>query len=206
MSGLVCLQGGAEFGPACVEMDTEVLERSPGGPVVVLADAAAPGRAQDMAVRNAITHYGELTTRPILGSPNSRDDLAGALAALEGAGIVVLPGGSPARLLDALSGPLGDRLLEAHRRGVSISGASAGAMVLCRHVAMPGAGLASGLGLVEGIAIPHFDGSDWWDLDVPDDVTRWGLPECGGILVDDTVRAIGAGTALRRREGEITPV
>lgn len=207
MSGLLCLQGGAEFGAACADMDSEVIDRSPAGPVVILADAAAPGREHEMAIRNAIAHYRGLTARPVIGAPDSREDHAGALAAVGGAALVVLPGGSPRRLLDTLSGPIGDRLVEIHGDGASISGASAGAMVLCSHVAAPGAGPTAGLGLVEGIAIPHFDGSNWWDLDVPHDLTRWGLPECGGILVDGTVvESIGAGRTLRRRGDEITPV
>ncbi len=202
MSGLICLQGGAEFGPACIDMDREVLARSPAGAVVVLAGAASPGREHSGAIRNARRHYSKLTDRQVVGAPDPRGDLDGAMSALDGAGLVVLPGGSPRRLLDVLEMGIGQKLLQLHETGCSLSGASAGAMVLCSHTMVPGAGVTTGLGLIEGIAIPHFDGTNWWDLDLPGEVVRWGLPECGGILfTDDSVEPIGSGQATRLLDG-----
>ncbi len=207
MSGLVCLQGGAEFDPACVDMDTEVLSRSPDGPIVVLAGAAAPGREHEMATRHALVYYADLGDRPVIGAPDARSDLAGTISALDGAGVVVLPGGSPRRLLDVLAGAVGETLRRLHGTGASLSGASAGAMVLCTHTVVPGSGVTDGLGFVPGIAIPHFDGSNWWDIDAPDDIVRWGLPECGGILAtDETVEPIGSGQVMRRIGGTVEPV
>lgn len=202
MSGLICLQGGAEFGTSCIDMDLEVLARSPAGAVVVVAGAASPGREHSIATRNAARHYSKLTDREVLGAPDPRNDLDGAMSALDGAGLVVLPGGSPRRLLDVLELGIGQRLRELHGTGCSLSGASAGAMVLCSHTMVPGEGMTRGLGLVDGIAIPHFDGTDWWDLDLPDEVARWGLPECGGILVtDESIEPIGSGEAMRLIDG-----
>ena len=207
VSGLVCLQGGAEFGAGCIDMDTEVLTRSPDGGVVVLAGAAAPGREHEMATRNAMTYYTRLTGRPVISAPDPREDRAGANSALAGAAVVVLPGGSPRRLLDVLAGEIGDTLRRAHEEGATLSGASAGAMVLCTHTVVPGSGVTDGLGIVAGVAIPHFDGSNWWDIDVGDDIVRWGLPECGGILVtDDGVEPLGAGRVMRRVGGRAEPV
>lgn len=202
MSGVICLQGGAEFGSACIDMDREVLARSPSGAVVVIAGAASPGREHAAAIRNARRHYSKLTDRQVVGAPDPRRDLAGTMSALDGAGMVVLPGGSPRRLLDVLALGVGQRLREIHEAGCSLSGASAGAMVLCSHTMVPGEGMTTGLGLIDGIAIPHFDGTDWWDLDLPGEVVRWGLPECGGILVtDDSVEPIGSGQAMRLLDG-----
>lgn len=202
MSGLICLQGGAEFGTPCIDMDLQVLARSPAGAVVVMAGAASPGREHSAATRNAMRHYSKLTDREVVGAPDPRRDLGGTMSALEGAGLVVLPGGSPRRLLDVLELGIGHRLRELHEAGCSLSGASAGAMVLCSHTMVPGEGITAGLGLVDGIAIPHFDGTDWWDLDLPGEVVRWGLPECGGILVtDDSIEPTGSGEAMRMTDG-----
>lgn len=202
MSGLICLQGGAEFGASCIDMDLEVLARSPAGAVVVIAGAASLGREHSVATRNATRHYSRLTGREVVGAPDPRRDLGGAMSALEEAGLVVLPGGSPRRLLDVLELGIGQKLRELHDAGCALSGASAGAMVLCSHTMVPGEGMTRGLGLVDGIAIPHFDGTNWWDLDLPGEVVRWGLPECGGIIVtDESIEPIGSGEPMRMVDG-----
>ena len=207
VSGLVCLQGGAEFGARCVAMDTELLDRSPAGYVAVLAGAAAPGREYEMASRTAIDYYARLTDRMVIAVDEPRVNPSAFVAAARDAGVVVLPGGSPRRLLDVLSGTLRQALLQVHDRGGSISGASAGAMVLCTYAVMPGHGLAEGLGLVPGVAIPHFDGSNWWDLPLPPDVPRWGLPECGGIFYRaGSVEAVGSGSVERLVEGSSSTI
>ncbi len=186
-------------------MDAEVLHRSPTGPVVVMAGAAARGVEYDIAGRNAVGYYSRLGDRPIEVAPDPRTDRAGCLAALERAAIVVLPGGSPRRLLDVLVGDCARAILEMHAGGGTISGASVGAMVLCAHTMIPGGGLTAGLGLVPGVAIPHFDGTNWWNLDLPPGVPRWGLPECGGILyTDGVVEAVGPAQVLV--DGRAAPV
>ena len=207
VSGLICLQGGAEFGSRCVDMDSELLRRSPAGNVAVLAGAAAPGREYEMASRNAVDYYTRLTDRTVIAVADPREDPSAFNAAVGDAGVVVLPGGSPKRLLDVLSGTARQTLLHVHARGGSISGASAGAMVLCTYTVIPGQGLAEGLGLVPGVAIPHFDGSNWWDLPLPPDVPRWGLPECGGIFYRaGSVEAVGSGSVERLVEGSSSAI
>ncbi len=207
MSGLVCLQGGAEFGTHCIDMDTELLDRSPPGDVVVLAGAAAPGRDYTMASRNAVGYYSRLTQRNVFAAEDPRADATAFVEAAGSAGVVVLPGGSPQRLLDVLSGAVRQALLDVNARGGTISGASAGAMVLCTHTVVPGRGITAGLGLVPGVAIPHFDGSNWWDLSLPPDVPRWGLPECGGIFYrSGTVEAVGSGGAEQMMDDTRLPI
>lgn len=204
---MICLQGGAEFGSRCVDMDTELLDRSPPGDVVILAAAAAPGREFAMANANAIRYYSSLTDREVVAAPDPRDRPAGFVEAAESAGMIVLPGGSPRRLLDVLVEETLDALITAVERGGTISGASAGAMVLCTYTALPGAGVTDGLGLVPGVAIPHFDGSNWWNLDLPAEVPRWGLPECGGVVFrSGTVSAVGAVGAQRLDHGRASLV
>ena len=81
--------------------------------------------------------------------------------------------------------------------GAAVSGASAGAMVLCTRTVTPdrSGGTADGLGFVTGVAIPHWTPGSERRWTLPDGV-RWGLPECGGVLIDsDTVAAAGQGSA-----------
>jgi hypothetical protein len=195
VSGLVCLQGGAEFGRACREMDQEVVRAAPPGPLVVLAGAAAPGADHDRAVANAVRYYATWVGPDAVAAPDPRDDPDGAVEAVSRAAMIVLPGGSPARLLDVLAGPVGTALRGRWADGAVLSGASAGAMVLCERTVVPDRGeVVDGLGLVPGLALPHFRGEDRWGDRLPSALPRWGLPECGGVVIADAqVRAVGAG-------------
>lgn len=196
-TGLVCLQGGAEFGAACRDMDADVLARTPIGPVVVVPAAADGAQAYAQAGRNASRWFGRLGADQVAVAPDPLADADAAAAVIGHAALVALPGGSPSRLLDALTGPAGDAMLARWRDGATLWGASAGAMVLCALTVLPDRGRAvvDGLGVVPGLALPHFAGTDRFGLDLPPGTPRWGLPECGGVLVDDDrVRAVGAGT------------
>lgn len=212
-SGPICLQGGRELTPPCDDMDRLVLERCSGS-VAVLAGAARPGSDYAGASARTVAHYRRLgVTVEVI--PDPRDDHAGALAALEDdVGLVVLPGGSPGGLLDVLTehpthgATIAQRIIELWSAGTAISGASAGAMVLCDQTATPdrSGGLAPGLGLVPGVAIPHWSpGSERrWSLP---DTALWGLPECGGVLIDGTsMIGVGQGNASIRVAGSWTAI
>jgi hypothetical protein len=205
--GPLLLQGGAEMQPPCREMDLELAELAPGGDVTVLLGAAAPGSDHDRAAGRALRYYGALLpTRQVRVAPHPAVDLAGCLAAVAGAALVVLPGGSPSRLHDGLRADgarLGGLLARRHEDGAALSGASAGAMVLCDRTVLPDrrrAGrpvVVDGLGLVPGLSLVHDDGGDrgWSDPEHPDGI-RWGLPEAGGVLVHSgSIRAVGQGSA-----------
>lgn len=201
--GVICLQGGRELTAPCDDMDRLVLERCE-GTVAVLAGAARPGSDYDGASARTVAHYGRLgVTVEVV--PDPRIDRAAAVTALDGdIGLIVLPGGSPSGLLEVLTASSPDDtptfaelLISLWSSGAGISGASAGAMVLCAHVGVPGRSdeLARGLGLVPGMAIPHWSpGSERrWSLP---DTLLWGLPECGGVLIDDgTMIGVGRGAA-----------
>ena len=206
-NGAICLQGGRELTPGCDDMDRAVLERCTGA-VVVLAGAARPGSDYAGASARTVAHYRRLgITVEVV--PDPRADHAAALAALgDDTGLVVLPGGSPGGLLDVLTTrpahapTIAERLVALWSTGTVISGASAGAMVLCARTATPdrSAGLADGLDLVPGVAIPHWSpGSERrWSLP---DALLWGLPECGGVLIDgDSMIAVGQGVASIRAD------
>lgn len=212
MSGIVCLQGGREFTTECDDMDRTVLERSSASSIAVLAGAARVGADHDGAVRRAIAHYERLGVTGS-GVPDPRVDRSAStrrLAALDpDADLLVLPGGSPGSLLDVLLGGDGEvagHVVAFHAAGGAISGASAGAMVLCCDTVRPDRGdVVSGVGLVDGLALPHWSpGSDrGWQVGEFD---LWGLPECGGALISagaDPV-AVGRGAPARRVGGEWT--
>lgn len=204
--GLVCLQGGAEFGAACRAMDAEVLSRTPLGPVVVVPAAADGAEAYAQAGRNAARWFARLGADEVGVAPDPLEDPAGAAAHLQEAALVALPGGSPSRLLAALDGPAGHVLRDRHVAGATLWGASAGAMVLCRFTVLPDRGRAvvRGLDVVAGLALPHWTGTPRFALDLPAGTPRWGLPECGGVVVvDGGVRAVGAGQPVVLVDDEI---
>lgn len=222
MTGLVCLQGGGEFSAACRPMDARVVRRVAGGsadPVrtVVVALAAAPGRDHDTAAANGVRHYAHLGADAV-AAPDARTDPGGAVAALTEAELVVLPGGSPSRLLTALQGtPVGELLLALAERGVAVSGSSAGAMVLGGWTVLPdlraddgGLAVVPALGLVPGVVVvPHWSGGgsrgDWLravDAAVEPGTAVLGLPEESGVLVEGRrATVVGAAATSRIREG-----
>ena len=207
--------------PGCQEMDLTFLGLAPEGPLVLLLGAATPGPDHSRTRKRARRYYDGLATgRAVSVAPHPEDDLDASVAAVSSASVVVLPGGSPSRLLDGLrlqGGRLADALVEAHRRGAGLSGSSAGAMVLCARAALPdrrGPGdpvVQDGLALVPGLALVHDRGSGqggWSDPDDPDGL-RWGLPEQGGVLVHGGVlQAVGAGPVrvLHRGRAGVVPV
>ena len=210
MAGTICLQGGREFGSSCRDLDLEVLRRTPLGPIVVLAGAARPGKDYATASRNAARYYGNLGGDPAVPAPDPREDLGACLETLAQATLVVLPGGSPSELLrvvgDLGDGRVGDLLRDLHADGATISGASAGAMVLCATtwLADGDGSLADGLGLVPGLALPHHEPGREDRAGTPPELPLWGLPECGGVLVDDEgVVAAGAGTPVLVTDGAV---
>lgn len=199
-TGTVLLQGGGEFSPGCLPMDAELVGLVP-GPVVVTALAGAPGREYDTANRNGVRHYRAAGADDVVAAPDVRSDPEGALAALSRARLLVLPGGSPARLLEALvSTPVGDLLRRLLAAGGGVMGSSAGAMVLGGWTVLPERGpvVRPGLGVVpEVLVLPHWSGgrADWLravDAAVPADTVVLGLPEESGVLVQgDAWTAVG---------------
>lgn len=217
MSGPVLLQGGGEFSPACLPMDAAFV-REVGGPVVVTALAGAVGREYQTATHNGVSHYAATAAGvEVLAAPDVREDPAAAVAVLRRARMIVLPGGSPSRLLDALTTTAaGDVVLTLLAAGGALSGSSAGAMVLGAWTVLPerpGPEVRPGLGVVPGVLVlPHWSGGrpDWLaaiERGVPDDTLLLGLPEESGVVVRArTVAAVGVAPTRLLRQGRDLPV
>ena len=208
----VCLQGGGEFSPGCRTMDTALLQQVD-GPIVVTALAGTPGRDYARASANGVSHFRALGASDVVAAPDVRERPAEALAVLATARLLVLPGGSPSRLLTALTeSPVGQLLRELLESGGSVMGASAGAMVLCGWTVLPdrrGAGgmaVVPGLGVVpDTLVVPHWQGGssrgDWLSAitaKVPGQVEVLGLPEESGVVIDGSRRTAVGQHATRR--------
>jgi cyanophycinase-like exopeptidase len=203
---MICLQGGGEFSPACRAMDRELVRRA-AGRVVVTALAGAPGSDYATATANGVGHFRAIGAGDVVGAPDAREQPEEALDAIAGARLLVLPGGSPSRLLAALqSTGVAAAIAALVEDGGLVMGASAGAMVLCPWTVLPdrrdGGELAvvPGLGLVgDVLVVPHWSGGssrgDWLrsiDAGAPATTTVLGLPEESGVLVDgDLLTAVG---------------
>jgi cyanophycinase-like exopeptidase len=201
VTGLVLLQGGGEFSLDCRAMDKAFLERTD-GPVVVTALASELGRQYRAASENGLAHLRALGASGAVVAPDVREHSDEALAVLRQARVIVLPGGSPSRLLTSLSEtPVGALVVELVADGGAVLGASAGAMLLGDWTVLPeqrgptGLAVVRGLGVVPGvIVVPHWSGgssrSDWLRAikdGVPADVEVLGLPEESGVVVENGV-------------------
>lgn len=201
MTGTLCLQGGGEFSSGCRDMDADLLARAD-GPVVVTALAGAVGREYATANDHGVRHFRALGAE-VTAAPDVREDPQGALDALRRARLLVLPGGSPSRLLQLLQGtPVGQVVTDLLADGGVVSGSSAGAMVLCGWTVLPdrGPAVVPGLGLVgRALVLPHWSGPtgrDGWlaaiRAAVPGDTRVLGVPEESGLVLrDGTLTAVG---------------
>lgn len=187
-------------------MDADLVRRA-GGRVVVTALAGTPGRDYDTATANGVGHFRAVGAGDVVGAPDARSDPRAALEAISGARLLVLPGGSPSRLLTALQETGLDAAIAALLEdGGIVMGASAGAMVLCPRTVLPdrrdGGAMAveAGLGLVgDLLVVPHWSGGssrgDWLrsiDAAIPDTTVVLGIPEESGVLVEgDVLTAVG---------------
>ena len=132
---------------------------------------------------------------------------------LRSARLLVLPGGSPGRLLAALlDTPVGQIIKDLLAAGGGVMGSSAGAMALGPWCVLPGrpVGVTEGLGAVPYVTVPHWDGdrTPWLraiDKHVPADVEVLGIPEESGVLVQgDLLVAVGQrGTRLVRAQRDL---
>ncbi len=208
----VLLEGGNEFSPRCREMDALLVDGLD-GPVVVTALAGEIGADYRRATANGVRHFSDLTDQPVLGAADVRADEDKALELLRSARLLVLPGGSPGRLLAALlDTPVGQVIRELLAHGGRVMGSSAGAMVLGPWCVLPGrpVGVTEGLGVVPYVTVPHWEGdrAPWLraiDKHVPAEIEVLGIPEESGVLIQEGVlTAVGArGSRLVREQRDL---
>lgn len=202
-------------------MDRDLVRRA-AGRVVVTALAAEPGDDYDTATANGVRHFRAVGAGDVVGAPDARDDAPAALAVIGTARLLVLPGGSPSRLLGALRGTgVGTAVARLLDDGAAVLGASAGAMVLCPWTVLPdrraGAGpvVDVGLGLTRDLlVVPHWSGGssrgDWLraiDAAVPATTAVLGIPEESGVVVEgDLLTAVGRSpTHLLHEQRDLRP-
>lgn len=202
-------------------MDLDLVRRA-GGRVVVTALAAAPGHDYDLATAGGVRHFRAVGAGDVVGAPDVRDDRQAAHRLVSSARLLVLPGGSPSRLLHALTATgLAEAVADLLSDAGVVMGASAGAMVLGSWTVLPdrrsGGGLAvePGLGLVPDLlVVPHWSGGssrgDWLrsiDAAVPGSTIVLGIPEESGVFVDgDALTAVGrAATRFVRTARDLPP-
>jgi len=178
-TGLLILHGGGEAMPGDEPTALEALELASASrgaasrdgdeaspiEVAILPLAAARGRPA-LTVSHVTTFVAtvarargvDLRTMGVPISDRASAEEPAALAILGAADLIIWPGGDPDLLPTVLPGSGAWRaILEAHRRGAVIWGASAGAMALAEWCWTP-AGGQRGLALVQGLVVaPHVE-------------------------------------------------
>jgi cyanophycinase-like exopeptidase len=205
----VCLQGGAEFGMASRDMDAALLKLTRPGPVVVVPLASPSGAAYQRTGAHAVGYYGELGASSVLVAADAREDDDAACAVVADAGLVVLPGGSPSRLLEVLTRTrLGLVLRDVIDDGGLVVGASAGAMCLAAWTLLPdqGSTVLPGLDVVPGaLVLPHYDVSRRGQAErllsgLPPATSVLCVPEQSGVLWESDPDGGAGVTAMGARD------
>jgi cyanophycinase-like exopeptidase len=208
------------------KVDAELLEGRPRRAVVLPTAAALEGDARVAYwLELGRTHYEALGVESVGLDVRTRADAAdpAVVARVRGAGLVYLSGGDPHHLSDTLrSTPLWDAVQLAWHEGAAVAGCSAGAMALTSGApddlfapesssgrggrAAPdpateaGPGVASGLGLVAGLAvIPHFDWMQRWRPNALARVAAWQPPGTTLLGIDDNTALVTTALGWRVR-------
>ena len=164
MTGLLALLGGQEHTEGCQPIDRRLLaEARRDKPSVTVVLAATTPRRRAFKINEALTYWGGLGVAVQFALAGGPDETPRALNALADPDLVVLTGGHPWLLHARLdTSPVRRRILELWRRGVPVSGSSAGAIALCewRQCLRPPhpLRLVRAFGFVAGTAAaPHYD-------------------------------------------------
>lgn len=201
MSGIICLQGGDEFNTEHRQIDEAWLDLVGLGPTRVLPLACAAGGEYRTAGHNGTEYLRGLGLEDVKVAPEPDLSLDTAVREIVEAAIVVIPGGSPARIRRRVVGTAIGGALRAHlNAGGTLVGASAGAMVLASMMMVPGTELEvhPGLDVVpDALVLPHYvdDRRDLVDElleHTGDSVAILGVPVHSAVLVGhDGLRAVG---------------
>lgn len=201
MTGVICLQGGDEFNSEHRAIDEAWLDLVTPGPTRVLPLACAAGAEYRTAGHNGCEYLRGLGLEDVSVAPEPDLSLDTAVREIVAAAIVVIPGGSPARVRRRVVGTAIGGALRAHlNAGGTLIGASAGAMVLASAMMLPGIELdvQAGLGVVpDALVLPHYVVDRRAMVDqlhelAGPEVSIYGVPVHSAVIVDDRgVHAVG---------------
>jgi cyanophycinase-like exopeptidase len=206
MPGPIGLLGGLEHYEPTLPIDRRMLDEvgvfAP--EVVILPLASFKGQAA-AAGALAQAHWASLGARARVVIPVSGSDET-ALEMVEGADVIVLPGGVPNRLISALSGtPILEAIIGRWEAGAGVTGSSAGAIDLFErrlNLYPPDPfRLIPGFGLLYGFVVaPHFDRlrvRRWFSpvLKRMGDVAVLGIDESTGLVgTEGQMQVLGTGS------------
>jgi cyanophycinase len=162
MAGWIALHGGGEFQRGSEIGDRRLVVAAGGADArVIIVPTAAARERPDMAARHGVEWFKQIGAQAdaaMAVDQRSANDSA-VVARIESATLIYLPGGNPVLLVETLrNSPAWHAIAKAHERGVSIGGASAGAMALGMRMWNPRTGnLIDGLGLIPIVTLPHFE-------------------------------------------------
>ena len=162
MSGPVALLGGREHLPGNELVDRVLLSHlDVSDPLVAVIPAASAPRKRPQSIRLAREYWHHLGVDVRIVLPGAHDPAN--LEVIDGAALIVMPGGDPQRLMDELVGtPLLEHILARWHAGAGLSGSSAGAVALCeRRVRLrppDPLALVAGFGVVRSaVCAPHYE-------------------------------------------------
>jgi cyanophycinase len=168
MTGWLALHGGGEFQRGSEIGDRRLVVAAGGADArVIVVPAAAAREHPEMAAQHGVQWFRQIGAQAdavmVVDARSAKD--AALVAAIDSATLIYLPGGDPVLLVETLRGsPVWQAIVKAYERGVSLGGASAGAMALGRKMWNPRTGgLIDGLGLIPIVTLPHFQAEriDW---------------------------------------------
>jgi cyanophycinase len=161
MAGWIALHGGGEFQAGSEIGDRRLVVAAGGADArVIVMPTAAARDYPEMAARHGVRWFkqiGAVADAVMVVDERSAND-AKMVATIEAATLIYLPGGDPVLLAEILRGSkVWHAIVKAHERGVTIGGASAGAMALGTRMWNPHTGaLIDGLALLSIVTLPHF--------------------------------------------------
>jgi cyanophycinase-like exopeptidase len=199
MPGPIALVGSGEYTPAMLEVERELLAGRAPRYVQIPTAAGREGPARLrywVELGQAQCERLGVEAVPLMVTQREQADDPAIAAAVRGAGLVYLSGGSPAYLADTLRDTLLWRaIVEAWEAGAALAGCSAGAMVMADRVPdlfHPSGGDRAGFGLLPHIRVlPHFDAMVGR---MPDLVTRPFLRPAAGVTlvgIDENTALVG---------------
>lgn len=215
MIGPIGLLGGLEHYEPMLPADRRMLDEvGVFAPEVVILPVASLRWQAAAAGSLAQAHWSRLGARARVVIPQSGNDPA-ALEMVEGADVIVLPGGVPNRLMAALARTsILNAIIARCQAGAGVTGSSAGAIGLFErrlNLYLPDPfRLILGLGLLDGFVVaPHFDRlrvAKWMSPFLPrmGDLVVLGIDESTGLVGSDgAMQVLGAGSVTVATDSSI---